>query len=76
MCRELRNKPGLEAVLKKSHSSALEAYTSTEDENDFREVLDPPQILRKGFNFNKRLPVTDSKICLKATLSKKLWNRN
>lgn len=47
MCRELKNKPGLEAALKKSYSSAFEAYTDTENENDFRDLLEPPQILRE-----------------------------
>lgn len=54
MCRELKNKPGLEAALKKIYSSTFEAYTDTESENDFRDLLEPPQILRKNlieFNF-------------------------
>ncbi|KAK6630041.1 hypothetical protein RUM44_005439 [Polyplax serrata] len=45
MSRELKNKPGLEAVIKSNYSLALEAYSKIEDENDFREVLEPPQIL-------------------------------
>jgi hypothetical protein len=45
MCRELKGKSALAGVLKKSHSRALEAYTSAEEENDFRELLDPPDIL-------------------------------
>lgn len=51
MCRELRNKPGLEAALKRSYTSTFEAYTNTENENDFRDLLEPPQILRKPFFF-------------------------
>jgi hypothetical protein len=45
MCRELKGKAALAGVLKKSHSQALEAYTSAEEEDDFRELLDPPHIL-------------------------------
>lgn len=45
MCRELKGKAALTGVLKKSHSRALEAYTSAEEEDDFRELLDPPHIL-------------------------------
>ena len=45
MCRELKGKAALAGVLKKSHSRALEAYSSAEEEDDFRELLDPPDIL-------------------------------
>jgi hypothetical protein len=45
MCRELKGKAALAGVLKKSHSRALEVYTSAEEEDDFRELLDPPHIL-------------------------------
>lgn len=45
MCRELKGKAALAGVLKKSHSRALEAYTTAEEEDDFRELLDPPHIL-------------------------------
>jgi hypothetical protein len=45
MCRELKGKAALAGVLKKSHSRALEAYTASEEEDDFRELLDPPHIL-------------------------------
>lgn len=51
MCRELKNKPGLEAVLKTYHSLALEAYSKIEEENDFREVFEPPQIMGKCANY-------------------------
>lgn len=50
MSRELKNKPGLEAVIKSNYSLALEAYSKIEDENDFREVLEPPQILGENFS--------------------------
>lgn len=55
MCRELKNKPGLEAALKKMYSSTFEAYTDTENENDFRDLLEPPQILRKKIFSTLRL---------------------
>jgi hypothetical protein len=45
MCRELKGKAALAGVLKKSHNRAMEAYTSAEEEDDFRELLDPPHIL-------------------------------
>jgi hypothetical protein len=45
MCRELKGKAALAGVLKKSHSRALEAYTSAEEEDNFQELLDPPHIL-------------------------------
>ncbi|XP_063217122.1 rhophilin-2 isoform X2 [Bacillus rossius redtenbacheri] len=45
MCRELRGKAALSAVLKKCHSRAMDAYTYAEEEDDFREVLDPPRVL-------------------------------
>nr|CAD7401058.1 unnamed protein product [Timema poppensis] len=45
MCRELRGKAALSGVLKKCHTRALDAYTAAEEEDDFREVLDPPRIL-------------------------------
>jgi len=51
MCRELKGKAALAGVLKKSHSQALEAYTSAEEEDDFRELLDPPDILGTNIGF-------------------------
>ncbi|XP_049939722.1 rhophilin-2 isoform X1 [Schistocerca serialis cubense] len=45
MCRELRGKAALSVVLKISHQNALEAYTTAEEEDDFRELLEPPHIL-------------------------------
>lgn len=47
MCRDLKNKPGLEAVLKKNYSMAVDTYSQIQENNDFREVLEPPQIIRK-----------------------------
>jgi len=47
MCRDLKNKPGLDQVLTQNQAVAFEAFNSTQDENDFRDVLDPPQIFRK-----------------------------
>jgi hypothetical protein len=63
MCRELKGKTALTGVLKKSHSRALEAYTSAEVEDDFRELLDPPHIL--GINsvlylFHRNQPEIES----------------
>ncbi|CAG9853567.1 unnamed protein product [Phyllotreta striolata] len=44
MCRELRGKQALTAVLRLAHKQALNAYTSTETEDDFSDLLDPPHI--------------------------------
>ncbi|XP_044742961.1 rhophilin-2 isoform X2 [Chrysoperla carnea] len=44
MCRELKGKQALTAVLRQSHESVEAAYTAAENEDDFREVLDPPRI--------------------------------
>ncbi|XP_074036926.1 GTP-Rho-binding protein rhophilin isoform X4 [Leptinotarsa decemlineata] len=44
MCRELRGKHALTAVLRNAHKAALHAYTATETEDDFSDLLDPPDI--------------------------------
>ncbi|CAH1102037.1 unnamed protein product [Psylliodes chrysocephalus] len=44
MCRELKGKLALISVLRTAHKQALNAYTSTETEDDFSDLLDPPQI--------------------------------
>ncbi|KAG5900121.1 hypothetical protein JTB14_012794 [Gonioctena quinquepunctata] len=44
MCRELRGKLALTAVLRNSHKTAMNAYTATETEDDFSDLLDPPHI--------------------------------
>lgn len=44
MCRELRGKHALAAVLRNAHKRALHAYTATETEDDFSDMLDPPGI--------------------------------
>lgn len=45
MCRELRDKQSLQAVLRRAHHRAMDAYATHEDEEEFRELLDPPRIL-------------------------------
>lgn len=45
MCRELRDKHALQAVLRRAHDHAMDAYAAHEDEDEFRELLDPPRIL-------------------------------
>jgi hypothetical protein len=45
MCRELRGKEALQAELRRAHRHASEKYTTTEEEDDFRELLDPPRIV-------------------------------
>lgn len=44
MCRELKGKHALTAVLRNSHRNVLHAYTTNEHEDDFRDLLDAPQI--------------------------------
>lgn len=45
MCRELRGKEALQAELRRVHRRATETYTTTDEEDDFRELLDPPRII-------------------------------
>ncbi|XP_044744645.1 rhophilin-2 isoform X1 [Coccinella septempunctata] len=44
MCRELRGKQALTLVLRNAHRVTLQAYTKTESEDDFSDMLDPPNI--------------------------------
>lgn len=44
MCRELKGKHALTAVLRNAHKKVLHAYTNTECEDDFSDMLDPPQV--------------------------------
>ncbi|XP_023309743.1 rhophilin-2 isoform X2 [Anoplophora glabripennis] len=44
MCRELKGKYALAIVLRNAHKTALHAYTATETEDDFSDLLDPPRI--------------------------------
>ncbi|KAL2730333.1 rhophilin-2 isoform X3, partial [Vespula maculifrons] len=45
MCRELKGKQALAKVLKKGHEATLDMYNKIGDEDDFRELLDPPDII-------------------------------
>ncbi|XP_018319806.1 rhophilin-2-like isoform X2 [Agrilus planipennis] len=45
ICRELKGKQALNFVLRNSHNMVLQKYTENEYENDFRDVLDPPNIV-------------------------------
>ena len=49
MCRELKGKHALSKVLKRSHDLTLQEYNATGNEDDFRELLDPPQLLGNLF---------------------------
>lgn len=44
MCRQLRKVDMLQETLKTAHDSSLDKYGDVEDEDDFQEVFDPPQI--------------------------------
>lgn len=48
MCRELRGKEALSAVLRNAYKVILSTTTTSvkENENNFSDVLDPPQIQR------------------------------
>lgn len=50
MCRELKGKLALTSVLRSAHKIALNAYTATETEDDFSDLLDPPQVQGKILN--------------------------
>ncbi|XP_023289396.1 rhophilin-2 [Orussus abietinus] len=47
MCRELKGKQALARVLKRAQEQTLEDYAQSGEEDDFRELLDPPHILGK-----------------------------
>lgn len=44
MCRELKGKQALAAVLRSAHRVTLQAYTSNNIEEDYRDILDPPEV--------------------------------
>ncbi|KAH9362292.1 hypothetical protein HPB48_002270 [Haemaphysalis longicornis] len=44
MCRQLRQVDNLLGRLRADHDAALQRYADLEEEDDFQEVLDPPQI--------------------------------
>ncbi|XP_011879322.1 PREDICTED: rhophilin-2 [Vollenhovia emeryi] len=45
MCRELKGKPALAKVLKRAQEVTLDSYNRFGSEDDFRELLDPPDII-------------------------------
>ncbi|XP_011057332.1 PREDICTED: rhophilin-2 isoform X1 [Acromyrmex echinatior] len=45
MCRELKGKQALAKVLKKAQEATFESYNRFGNEDDFRELLDPPDII-------------------------------
>ncbi|XP_043286850.1 rhophilin-2 isoform X2 [Venturia canescens] len=45
MCRELKGKQALGKLLKRCHEASLERYEAVGNEDDFRELLDPPHII-------------------------------
>ncbi|CAB3370818.1 Hypothetical predicted protein [Cloeon dipterum] len=45
MCRELRGKDSLISELRRAHRRASELYKSLEEDDDFRDMLDPPLIV-------------------------------
>ena len=44
MCRELKNKKSLTKVLARLHNEIFSVYSLSEQEDDFRQILDPPKI--------------------------------
>lgn len=51
MCRDLKAKQALAKVLKRVQESTVEDYNGIGDEDDFRGLLDPPDIIgnTRGF---------------------------
>lgn len=47
MCRDLKAKQALAKVLKRVQESTVESYNVIGDEDDFRGLLDPPDIIGK-----------------------------
>lgn len=47
MCRELKGKQALARVLKRAQEATLDSYNRFGSEDDFRELLDPPDIIGK-----------------------------
>ncbi|XP_053595939.1 uncharacterized protein LOC103573796 isoform X4 [Microplitis demolitor] len=45
MCRELKGKQALAKLLKRAHDATLKNYNDAGDEDDLRELLDPPHII-------------------------------
>lgn len=45
LCRQLKKQDTLVDVLRSAYEDAITKYTETEDEDDFHEILDPPNIL-------------------------------
>lgn len=45
MCRDLKGKQALARVLKKEQEATLDSYNRFGNEDDFRELLDPPDII-------------------------------
>lgn len=44
MCRELKGKHALTAVLKNAHKTAMQVYSPLDKEDDFTEMLDAPLV--------------------------------
>jgi len=49
MCRDLKGKQALARVLKRTHEATLDSYNRFGSEDDFRELLDPPDIIGMAF---------------------------
>jgi len=63
MCRDLKGKQALARVLKKTHEATLDSYNRFGSEDDFRELLDPPDIIGMTRSKNSiELPFISMKI--------------
>lgn len=51
MCRDLKAKQALAKVLKRVQESTVEDYNGIGDEDDFRGLLDPPDIIGNTHGF-------------------------
>lgn len=47
MCRQLRHVDNLQSKLRSDHDVAIDKYAQIEQEDDFNQVLDPPQLQRE-----------------------------
>lgn len=57
MCRELKGKQALARVLKRAQEATLDSYNKFGNEDDFRELLDPPDIIGTIFHHKELLEI-------------------
>ena len=60
MCRDLKAKQALAKVLKRVQESTVEDYNGIGDEDDFRGLLDPPDIIGTAISLMTLVRDTDT----------------